>query len=202
MKVQVYNSASKTWTDAASQVHKPAECSPNDVNTITFTAVKTEQVRVMFTRNSAKGYYVGFTEIEIWSSFPQSGENVYEAEDGVITKAGIRAAATASSGAYVGSIDASDASVEFAGIWSANEGNQKIRVFYDTNATSTQRLIVNNIHTITVNYAKNSDAWGVFNTTNNYVEVTAPLLKGNNLLLFRHGTNYVELDKIQVMTTA
>jgi len=79
MEVQVLKGAN--WVSVENQRSTPEVCSPNDVNTIDFDNVKTEQVRVMFTRDVENDYYVGLTEFEVWAPWPQNPTDAtYEAE--------------------------------------------------------------------------------------------------------------------------
>ncbi|ODM94722.1 hypothetical protein Ocin01_11959 [Orchesella cincta] len=87
---------------------------------------KEKLVRVIFARNQEENWFVGIAELEIWAPWPQvSEEGIYEAEDGFLTNAKIGASETASSGSYVGEIDAEDASVEVAGIWLMSQRNMR-----------------------------------------------------------------------------
>ena len=46
-----YMTEDKEWKDVVNQLSVPSKFSPNDVNRISFTPVKTSQLRVVFTRN-------------------------------------------------------------------------------------------------------------------------------------------------------
>ena len=176
----------------------PSTCSPNDLNTLRFNPIKTQQVRVVFTRNVAKGYYVGVTEMEIWSQWPQtSSPNTYEAEDAVITDANMEASSNASGGSFVGGIDGKSSSVEFSGVRSEITGNVNVRIYYANalKVDSTHTLLVNNLHQFTVIYPPTIHGWGHFDEKT-YVTMELPLLKGDNVLLFKHALNSAELDRI------
>jgi hypothetical protein len=57
-----------TWVPAPEQVKIPATPAANDSNEITFSAVSTAQIRVVFTPQPGKD--VGVTELESWVSQP------------------------------------------------------------------------------------------------------------------------------------
>ena len=87
MEVEYLEQATGNWRAVSNPVHTPSTCSPNDVNIISFTAISTQKVRVIFTRDVANDYYVGLTEIEIWAQWPPVetiNQNTYEAEDGLV----------------------------------------------------------------------------------------------------------------------
>lgn len=66
----------------------PQICSPNDVNTITFDPVVAQEVRLVFERDLVNDYYVGITEVEIWTPWPQNSDtDTYEAEDALVLAA-------------------------------------------------------------------------------------------------------------------
>ncbi len=189
------------WKDAQNQVSHPAHCSGNDLNEISFNAVKTREIRVVFTRNTAKNYYVGITELEVWAEWPQTlHPNIYEAEDGIITDALMETSATASGNSFVGLIDKKSSNVEMSGIHSKTSGNLKIKVFYaNANSTDAKQIVaVNNLHTVTITYPPTKLGWGHFDE-HNFAEVTVPLLKGRNVLIFHHDIGFAELDKIEVV---
>ncbi len=189
------------WKDAQNQVSHPAHCSGNDLNEISFHAVKTREIRVVFTRNTAKNYYVGITELEVWAEWPQTPHpNIYEAEDGIITDALMETSATASGNSFVGLIDKKTSNVEMSGIHSKTSGNFKIKVFYaNANSTDAKQIVaVNNLHTVVVTYPPTKLGWGHFDE-HNFAEVTVPFLKGRNVLIFHHDIGFAELDKIEVV---
>ena len=175
--------------------------SSNDLNKISFISIKTKQIRVVFTRDKAKGHYVGITELEVWAEWPQTNSpNVYEAEDGVITDAFIESSSTASGKSFVGGIDNKTSNVEFCGIFSPSTGNFKIRVYYANGdgKPATHTLYINNLHTITINYPVTKSGSGNFDD-DTYVELTVPLLYGNNILIFEHANNFAQIDKISII---
>jgi len=199
MNVQYHDS--NVWKDAQNQVFSPPQCAGNDINKITFNAVKTQQIRVVFTRNKAKDYYVGITEFEVWAEWPQTpSANVYEAEDGVITDALMELSANASGNSYVGLIDKSSSSVEFSGIHSETSGNYKLRAYYANGSPteSIQIIQINNLHNVTIKYPRTKSNWGYFNESN-FAEIDVPLLRGNNVLIFHHSIGYADLDKINII---
>ena len=199
MVVQYINDKNE-WKDAQNQVSVPSNCSPNDVNRISFSPVKTSQVRVVFTRNIAKDYYVGIVELEVWAQYPYTSPNTYEAEDGLVTNAMIESSDSASGHSYVGLINQGDSSVEFSGVYVPKNGNYKVRVFYsDANGqTSSHNILVNNIRNVEIKYPPTQSGWGHF-SDKTFVEVTLPLLFGDNVIRFQHKDNFAELDKIQII---
>ncbi|XP_054152490.1 beta-L-arabinobiosidase-like [Oppia nitens] len=200
MVIQYYT-ANNEWKDVDNQMSYPSQCSPNDKNIITFKAIKTSQIRVVFTRNVGKDYYVGITELEVWAKWPQtSSPNIYEAEDGMVYNALIERSSTASGQSYVGLIDKKDSAVEFSGVYVSKTKDYKLRVFYANaeNQDSTHHLVVNNLHTLAVAYKPSGAGWGHF-SDNTYVDLTVPLLYGNNVLRFEYSVNHSELDKIQLL---
>ena len=130
----------------------PTKCSPNNLNTIKFDSVKTQSLRINFTRNKANGYYVGVTEIEVWSEWPQHSQpNTYEAEDAVLTNAKLMQSSAASGGAYVGQIDNSNSNVEFSGVYSPINGYVDVNIYYaNAMKPSIHELTVNNLINIKV----------------------------------------------------
>jgi len=189
---------SGNWEQTRNQATSPAVCVPNDVHTIRFDPVKTQKVRLVFTR--AK-YYVGITELEIWAPWGQvSEEGVYEAEDGYISNANIREASTASGGSYVGQIDAPDAFVEFTGVWVEESKEYDVRVYYSNGIQdeATMTISANNVHNQVELFPPTVNGWENFDE-NTYVTLRLPLLRGNNAIIFKHGDNFVELDKILVI---
>jgi hypothetical protein len=199
MNVQYHDGTS--WKDAEKQVSTPAQCAADDINKISFSPVKTKQIRVEFTRDKAKNHYVGITEFEVWAEWPQTpSPDIYEVEDGVLTDAKIESSVTASGNAFVGGIDSQNANVELGGIYSPTTGDVKLRIYYANGEgkPGTQNLEINNLHTVTVNYPVTKEGWGHFDEKN-FVEITVPLLRGNNVLIFRHAQNFAELDKIQLI---
>ena len=154
----------------------------------------------MFTRNTAKDYYVGIVELEVWAQFPQTGPNTYEAEDGLVTNAAIESSESASGHSYVGQIDKGDSSVEFSGVYVPKSGNFKVRVFYSdaVGQTSSHNILVNNLNNIEIKYPPTRSGWGHF-SDNIFVEITLPLLYGDNVIRFQHKDNFAELDKIQII---
>ncbi len=142
------------------------------------------------------------TEVEIWAPWPQVSENgVYEAEDGFITNGNILAATSASGGSYVGQLDTSDAAVEFTGVWVEESKEYEVRVYYSNGVQEEATMIItaNNVHIQTPTFLPTLNGWGQFDS-NTYLTLRIPLLRGNNAIIFKHGDNYVELDKIKVFT--
>lgn len=194
--------SSGSWEAARNQITAPPTCVPNDVLTVRFDPVKTQKLRLVLSRNKQANRFVGMTEVEIWAPWPQVTEDgVYEAEDGYILQANIHDANTASGGSYVGQIDASEASVEFTGVWVEESKEYEVRVYYSNGIPedATMTVSANNVHTQTTTFLPTINGWGQFDS-NTYVSLQIPLLRGNNAIIFKHGTNFVELDKIKVFT--
>ena len=199
MVVQYINDKNE-WKDVEKQISVPSKCSPNDVNKISFSPVKTSQLRVVFTRNTAKDFYVGIVELEVWAQYSQTAHNTYEAEDGLVTNAAIESSDSASGHSYVGLIDKGDSSVEFSGVYVPKSGDYKVRVFYSDafGQTSSHNILVNNMHNVEIKYPPTQSGWGHF-SDKTFVEITLPLLYGDNVIQFQHKVNFAELDKIQII---
>lgn len=186
------------WVAVENQVSNPSTCIPNDVNIVQFNSVRTQKVRLVFTRDVANNYFVGLTEMEIWAPWPQANDGSYEAEDGYLRNANIHSTDSASGDSYVGQIDGDDASVEFTGVWIETPGEYDIKVFYANGGdASTMNIVVNNIVRLSPSFPP-TGGWGQFNP-NNFITVKVPLLRGNNVIIFNHGQNFAELDKIEVI---
>lgn len=56
--------ASDTWTSIADQTNSPEQLAGNDRNQVTFPAVTTAQIRVVFTPQP--GAFVGLSELQSW----------------------------------------------------------------------------------------------------------------------------------------
>ncbi len=154
-------------------------------------------LRILFTRDEDRNHFVGLTELEVWAPWPQTDDNTYEAEDGWINEANIRESSTASGGSYVGQINDDRAFVEFTGVWIETAGEYTIQVFYaNGESVAAMNVRVNNIHG-SIAIFPTTGSWGEFNR-GNFIELKVPLLRGNNVLVFQHGINFVELDKIVI----
>ncbi|CAL8144772.1 unnamed protein product [Orchesella dallaii] len=194
-------SPSGNWTQAENQTSTPAVCVPNDILTIHFTPVQTQKVRILFHRNVQENWWAGMTEVEIWAPWPQvEEEGTYEAEDGYLINAVITAGETASGGSYVGQIEADDASVEFTGVWVDEEMEYEVQVYYSNGVQqeATMNVTINNVNTQVASFPPTINGWGQFDQ-NTFVTLRIPLLRGNNVIIFKHADNLVELDKIKVM---
>lgn len=135
--------------------------------------------------------------MEVWAPWPQTNDQSYEAEDGYLNDANIRESSTASGGSYVGQIDDDRAFVEFTGVWMETPGQYNVQVYYaNGGSVATMNVRVNNIHMSSAIFPP-TGFWGRF-SQDNYITISVPLLRGNNVLIFQHGTNFVELDKIVV----
>jgi len=188
------------WTKAENQVTTTGVCVPNDVMKIEFTPVTIQKVRVVFERNEANNTFVGLTELEIWAPWPQSVDGIYEAEDGLLRDANIHESNTASGGSFVGQIDGSEASIEFTGVWVDQDKTYSVQIYYTNaeNNVARMNLTTNSIHVQDVAFPGTATVWGEFDP-NNFVTVQVPLRRGNNVFILKHGVNFAELDKINVL---
>lgn len=174
---------------------------------IRFDPVKSQKLRLVFTRNRQENWFVGMTEVEIWAPWPQVSEKekgVYEAEDGYITGgANIFASDTASGGSYVGQVENNndEFSVEFTGVWVEESGDYQVRIYYSNGVEEEASLVIaaNNVHTQTATFLPTRNEWGHFDDST-YVTVVLNLIRGNNVIIFKQQEKRVELDKIRVFT--
>lgn len=188
----------QNWVQVQNQVSIPPTCINNDVNIVEFTPIRTRMLRIVFTRDEIQNHFIGLTEMEIWAPWPQANDGIYEAEDGWLNDADIRESSSASSNSYVGGIDDDRAFVEFTGVWVETSGAYNIQVHYANGLNvATMNVRINNIHTTSATFP-NTGHWGDF-SPDNYITLNAPLLRGNNVLIFQHGNNFVELDKITIL---
>ena len=67
-KLEVQYLSGSTWTSVPGQSNTPAVPAANDSNEVTFPAVRSSQIRVVFTPQPGK--YVGVTELESWAPQP------------------------------------------------------------------------------------------------------------------------------------
>lgn len=154
-------------------------------------------LRIVFTRDEVRNHFIGLTEMEVWAPWPQANDGIYEAEDGWMNHANIMESSSASGGSYVRQVYGESSFVEFTGVWADTAGEYNIHVYYaNGESDATLSVCINNIYTTyatfpTIGY------WGQF-TPDNYITFSAPLLRGNNVLLFQNGINFVELDKITI----
>ncbi|CAG7826701.1 unnamed protein product [Allacma fusca] len=191
MEVEFYDG--QEWRSATNQRPTPSVCSPNDVNTIDFDPVSTQQVRVVFTRDVENNYYIGLTELEIWAAWPQSSPQGYEAEDGLIVRGSIKENRAASGTSFVGDLVQDDSSVEFTGVWLDSAGTYSIKVFYVNEGNEAKQILAaNNDVEVPVTYPTANDEFASF------VTVEVALQRGSNVLIFRKDTNSVSLDRIEI----
>lgn len=176
----------------------PPTCINNDVNIVEFTPVRTQMLRIVFTRDEVNNHFIGLTEMEVWAPWPLANDDSYEAEDGWLNEANIRESFSASGGSYVGQIDDESAFVEFTGVWIESSGYYNIQVHYaNGESDATMNVRINNIFTTVASFPK-TGYWGHF-SPENYITFSVYLLRGNNVLVFQHGINFVELDKITIV---
>jgi Carbohydrate binding module (family 35) len=122
-----------------------------------------------------------------------------EAEQATISNANVRSNASASNGQYVGGLDFADSAVTFT----TNVSNTvtytlQVRYANGLNSASSHALSINNGTAISVNYPA-TGAWGQFSNTNT-VSLNLNLQAGNNTLRFGKGSNFAELDRIQIVS--
>lgn len=189
----------QNWVPVQNQVSIPLQCINNDVNIVEFTPVRTRMLRIVFTRDEAQNHFVGLTEMEVWAAWPLSNDGSYEAEDGWLNDVNIRESASASGGSYVGQIDDEFAFVEFTGVWVETSAYYNIQVYYSNGGQldATMSVRINNIHRYVATFP-DTGHWGYF-SQQNYITLEVYLLRGNNVLVFQHRTNFVELDKISIV---
>lgn len=116
----------------------------------------------------------------------------YEAENATINHATIVAEPSASNGKKVGYIDFSDSYVRF-NVNVPSAGSYTMRVLHSTGAgASTHNVSVNGGASTPLNYANNG--WNNWTA----VTMTVSLNAGGNTITFTKGTNYTELDYIEI----
>lgn len=185
----------RNWVPVTNQQSIPSTCANNDVNIVEFTPIRTRMVRIVFSRNEDRNHFVGLTEMEIWT--PRTDDSNYEAEDGWIINGNIMESSSASGGSYVSRLIDGNSFVEFTGVWVDSAGDYDIQVYYaNGESVAAMNVRVNNIHT-NIAIFPTTGSWSEF-SRENYVTINVPLLRGNNVLVFHSGINFVELDKIVV----
>ncbi|HLK99728.1 MAG TPA: family 43 glycosylhydrolase [Myxococcaceae bacterium] len=121
--------------------------------------------------------------------------NRYEAENAALNRASVRFASSAASGQrVVGAIDYSDSWVEFRNVTVPAAGPYKVRVRFanGSGATSYHYVSVNGGASASLAYA--NTGWDNWSVTTLNVNLNA----GANTLRFTKGTNYAELDAIEI----
>jgi GH43 family beta-xylosidase len=121
--------------------------------------------------------------------------NHYEAENAVLNRASVRFAAGGATGErVVGGMDYADSWVEFRNVTVPSAGAYKVRVRFanGSTTTSTHNLSVNGGASTPVSYARMG--WDVWTA----VTVNVSLNAGANTLRFTKGTNFAELDSIEI----
>jgi GH43 family beta-xylosidase len=137
---------------------------------------------------------VRFTKGTSYAELDYVELNRYEAENAVLNRASARfAVGGASSERVVGGIDFADSWVEFRDVTVPSAGVYKLRVrFANGSSTGTHNLSVNGGASTAVSYARTGwDKWTV-------VTVNVSLNAGANTLRFTKGSNYAELDCIEL----
>lgn len=123
-----------------------------------------------------------------------SGER-YEAENATINRASSRTACcNASNGRVVGYIDYADSYVDFYNVNVPTAGNYALTVRFanGSGTTSTHNVSVNGAAIGAINYP--NTGWDNWSSTTIRVNLNA----GNNTIRFAKGTNYAELDYIDL----
>jgi len=121
--------------------------------------------------------------------------NRYEAENAVLSDASVRfAVGGASGGRVVGHIDYADSWVEFRNVTVPSAGTYQLRVRFanGSTGTSTHNLSINGGASTPLSYAKTG--WDNWTTTTISVSLNA----GANTIRLSKGTNYAELDCIEI----
>lgn len=120
----------------------------------------------------------------------------YEAENETVSGGTWYSSSTASNGSYVGGLNASTAAVTFTNVTVPAAGTYTIGVHYaNGGAASTHTLTINGTAATPISYAA-TGGWGVFG----YTTTTVTLNAGSNTITLGKGTNYAELDAIDVVT--
>jgi hypothetical protein len=136
-----------------------------------------------------------FTKGTLWAELDAlSVSTRYEAENAATNHIIKYTSSSASNGAYVGGINYSDSSVSFTTVSVPQAGTYTIQIRYaNGGATSSHNLSVNGGTPGSVSYSPTS-GWGQFA----YTTASVTLAAGLNTLTFTKGTNYAELDSIDV----
>ena len=121
----------------------------------------------------------------------------YEAEDAVITGAGVIAAINASGNSYVGGIDLDDSSVEFTNVNVPADGTYSLSVAFANGfaEASFHQLTVNRGTPTNVTYP-GTGGWDQFYVTSIDVDLRA----GDNTIRFGKGDGFATLDFIGINT--
>jgi hypothetical protein len=138
---------------------------------------------------------VRFTKGSSYAELDYLELNHYEAENAVLNRAGVRfAAGGASSERVVGKIDYADSWVEFRDVTVPSAGVYQLRVRFanGSSGTSTYNLSVNGGSSTPLSLA--AAGWDNWQTTT----ITLSLNAGANTLRFTKGTNFAELDCIEL----
>jgi|GEM_PF-1631115 len=126
-----------------------------------------------------------WTELRVPSGDDQLRQ---EAEDAKINHAGIGSDASASNGKKVGWIDYADSYVEF-NVQVPSAGSYAMKVRYNNGwGASTHNVSVNGGGAVSLSYGS---GWGT-------ATLTVSLNAGNNTIRFSKGSNYTELDYIEI----
>ena len=138
---------------------------------------------------------VRFTKGAGYAELDYLGTSRYEAENAVLNRASVRFATTgASSNRVVGKIDYSDSWIEFRDVTVPAAGTYQLRVRFanGSGATSTHNLSVNGGASTPLSYA--NTGWDTWTTTT----ISLSLNAGANTIRFTKGTNFAELDCIEL----
>ncbi len=138
---------------------------------------------------------VRFTKGSAYAELDYLDTNRYEAENAVLNRASVRhATSAASSSRVVGKIDYADSWVEFRDVKVPSAGVYQLRVRFanGSSGTSTYNLSVNGGSSTPLSLA--AAGWDNWQTTT----ITLSLNAGANTLRFTKGTNFAELDCIEL----
>lgn len=151
----------------------------------------TLKLRVTGTKNGASGgYYLTIDRVDISASATDATR--YEAEHAQLTNARVATIASASNGQKAGYIDYADSAVRFT-VNVPKAGTHAVTVRYGNGwGASSHNVSVNGGAPFSVNYANNGvDVW-------TSLTLQVPLNAGNNTITFTKGSNFTELDYLEL----
>ncbi len=165
---------------------------PTTISTSNYTVVNGQITVTLTGCNNSSGYRIYIT--------PGSGSGTarYEAESASRYSCNIFSSSTCSNGQYIGQIDYSDSYVQFT-VNAASSKAYTMTVHYANGGTaaSTHNVSVNGGTASSISYGTTG---GWFNAPNNGAMVTKSvnLNAGSNTIKFTKGTNYAEIDYIEI----
>jgi GH43 family beta-xylosidase len=138
---------------------------------------------------------IDYIEVPLKGESPSYGSVVtYEAENNIYFDASVVSEYNASNGEVVGHIDYPDSYVKFNNVYVPHDGNYTITVRYDNGMSDCTDNVSVNGGTIFPLLLPSTGAWNTFKT----VTFEARLNAGLNSIQFGHGSNYAQIDYIQV----